>query len=159
MAERPSLVIPTGKAAYYIQLDYFDSRLGVSKRQGSASYSGPGGNASGGSVKNLCTKRRAVPQTPADSGASSSVPTRSRSGGSLLALQRKRGVSSLTLTYLPIQTNSRQDDPPAAYSGKGGNAPGGNVEGDHALINVWSGWSCFTSFSQVRLSIQCRKRR
>jgi hypothetical protein len=144
--ERPSLVIHTGKTSYCIQLDHADNWLGVSKRDGSASYSGPGGNASGGSVKNLCSERRAIHQTLADSGVSSSVPISSRSGGSLLARQKKWGMSSLALTYLPIQTNSCEDNPSAAYSGKGGNAPGGGVEGDHALINAWSGQSCFTSF-------------
>lgn len=147
--ERPSLVIHTGKTSYCIQLDHADSWLGVSKRDGSASYSGPGGNASGGSVKNLCSERRGIHQTLAGSGASGSVPISSRSGGSLLARQKKWGMPSLALTYLLIQTNSCKDNPPTANSGKGGNAPGGSAEGEHDLINVWSGQSCFTSFPEL----------
>ncbi|KAI0005502.1 hypothetical protein BJV74DRAFT_880748 [Russula compacta] len=93
----------------------------VSKRRDSASYSGPGGNASGGSVKNPCSRRRAISRTLVDSGTSRNSLTRSRSGGSLLAMQRQR------------------DDRTAAYSGMGGNASGGSVEDGRALINIGSG--------------------
>ncbi|KAF8480975.1 hypothetical protein DFH94DRAFT_828471 [Russula ochroleuca] len=91
-----------------------------SKRHGSASYSGSGGKASGGSVKKPCSKRRSVSQ-PTDSGTSGNGFTSSRSGGSLLAVQRK------------------WDGRSEAYSGKGGDASGGSVKGEHGLINIGSG--------------------
>ncbi len=86
----------TGEALCCVQLNYADSLLGVSKRD---SYTGSGGNASGGSVKNLCFRRRSVSRMLVYSGTSSNTITRSRSGGSLLGLQKKWGVSSPTLVY------------------------------------------------------------
>ncbi|KAN0121591.1 hypothetical protein V8E52_003487 [Russula decolorans] len=108
-----------GDGGYANSGDSF-SWWGVSKRHGSASYSGSGGKASGGSVKKPCSSRRAVSQVLTDSGTGNG-PTEPGSGGSKLAMQRK------------------WDGRAEAYSGKGGDASGGSVEGGHALINIGSG--------------------
>jgi hypothetical protein len=78
--ERLSLAIHTGEALCCVQLNWADSWLGISKRHGPASYTGPGGDASGGSVKNPCYKRRAVSRTPVDSGTSRNAFRRSKLG-------------------------------------------------------------------------------
>jgi hypothetical protein len=95
-----------------------------------------------------CSKRRSVSQ-PTDSGTSGDDFTRSRSGGSLLTVQRKRGGSSSTSNYDMFLANSCQDGQSEAYSGMGGNASGGSVEGGHGLINIGSGRSSFQSTSNL----------
>jgi hypothetical protein len=70
MVEMPILVIHSGEAPLHVPLNYADTWRGVSKRHGSASYSGSGGKASGGSVKKPCSRRRAVSRVLPDSGAS-----------------------------------------------------------------------------------------
>lgn len=85
----------------------------------SVSQSGPGGDASGGSVKNLCSRRLPVSRTS----------TNSESGGSV------RGRSGIASSG----SKKKWSDPPAAYTGKGGNASGGSVKGNGGVVNVWSG--------------------
>ncbi|KAI0307604.1 hypothetical protein B0F90DRAFT_1813053 [Multifurca ochricompacta] len=91
-----------------------------SKRQDATSYSGPGGDASGGSTEMICS-RRLMSRTLDESKGSEDTSSGPRLFGLFARLKKKR------------------DDPPAAYSGKGGDAPGGSIQGDHALINVGSG--------------------
>jgi hypothetical protein len=97
MVDMPILVIHSGETPLHVPLNYADSWRGVSKRHGSASYSGSGGKASGGSVKKPCSRRRAVSRVLTDPGTSGNGPTASEpgSGGSKLAIQRKWGESSL----------------------------------------------------------------
>jgi hypothetical protein len=103
MVDMPILVIRSGEAPLHAPLNYANSWWGVSKRHGSASYSGSGGKASGGSVKKPCSSRRAVSQVLTDSGTGNG-PTEPGSGGSKLAMQRKWGESSTALIYNVFQT-------------------------------------------------------
>ena len=95
MADLPILGIHSGEAPLHVPLNYADSWR-VSKRHGSASYSGPGGKASGGSVKKPCSRRRDLSRVLNDSGNGLAEPG---SGGSKLAMQRKWGESSNYVGY------------------------------------------------------------
>ena len=95
MADMPILAIHSGEALLHFPLNYAESWRGVSKRHGSVSSSGSGGKASGGSVKNPCSRRRAVSRVVTDSGTSGNGLTGPESGGSKLALQRKWGEQLL----------------------------------------------------------------
>ena len=103
--DMPIQVIRSGEVPLHVPLNYADSWRGVSKRHGSASYSGSGGKASGGSVKKPCSRRRAVSQVLTDSGTGNG-PAEPGSGGSKLAMQRKWGESSTTLIHNVFQTIS-----------------------------------------------------
>jgi len=140
MADMPILVILSGEAPLHVPLNYAESWRGVSKRHGSVSSSGSGGKASGGSVKKPCSRRRAVSRVPPDSGTSGNGLTEPGSGGSKLALQRKWGEQLLYL-MMCFKPFHFQDGRAEAYSGMGGDASGGSVEGGHALINIGSGRS------------------
>ncbi|KAH9043715.1 hypothetical protein EDB85DRAFT_712935 [Lactarius pseudohatsudake] len=87
-------------------------------RGSSVSHSGPGGDASGGSVHSICSRRLPVSRTSVDHG----------SGGNVLGSSRSGSVGS-----------KKKNDPPAAYTGMGGNASGGSVKGNHGVVDVWSG--------------------
>ncbi|KAH9056989.1 hypothetical protein EDB87DRAFT_1145355 [Lactarius vividus] len=87
-------------------------------RGSSVSHSGPGGDASGGSVHSICSRHLPVSRTSVDHG----------SGGNVLGSSRSGSLDS-----------KKKNDPPAAYTGKGGNASGGSVKGNHGVVNVWSG--------------------
>lgn len=104
MVDMPILVIHLGEAPLHVPLNYADSWRGVSKRHGSASYSGSGGKASGGSVKKPCSRRRAVSRVLTDSGTSENGLTEQGSGGSKLSMQRKWGESLTTSIYNVFQT-------------------------------------------------------
>lgn len=86
----------------------------------SVSHSGPGGDASGGSVNSICSRRLPISRTLIDYGSNGNVLTR-----------RSR--------FSPSDSKKKWNDPPAAYSGKGGDASGGSVKGKHGVVNVWSG--------------------
>jgi hypothetical protein len=147
--DMPILVIRLGEIPHHVPLHYADSWRGVSKRHGSASYSGPGGKASGGSVKRPCSRRRAVTRVLTDSETSGNVLTEPRSGGSKLVVQRKWSESSSASIYDVFQTIPCEDGRSEAYSGKGGDASGGSVKGGHTLINIGSGRSSFCPFNQL----------
>lgn len=101
--DMPILVIHSGEASLHVPLTYADSWRGVSKRH-SASHSGSGGKASGGSVKKPCSRRRAVSRALTDSGTSGNDLTEPVSGDSKLAMQRRRGEPSTTSIYIAFQT-------------------------------------------------------
>lgn len=96
--DMPILVNHSGEYPLNVPLNYADSWRGVSKRHGSASHSGSGGKASGGSVK-TCSRRRAVSRGLTDSGTSGNGITEPGSGGSKLVMQRKWGESLTTSIY------------------------------------------------------------
>jgi hypothetical protein len=151
--ETLSLVIRTGTNSHFVQPKRADRQVSASKRYASASYSGAGGNASGGSVKNHCSRHREVSRTLADSETSKHSFTGSRSGSSLFALRRNFGASSSTLIFSLFQPNSCQDDMPTAYLGVGEDASGGSIKGGHGLIDIWSCESSSLFISRFKLSL------
>ncbi len=89
--DMPILVIHTGETLHHVPLSYADSWRGVSKRHDSASYSGSGGKASGGSVMKPCSRRRALSQVLTDSGTSGNSLTEPTSSESPLVVQKRWG--------------------------------------------------------------------
>ncbi|KAI9445418.1 hypothetical protein H4582DRAFT_920788 [Lactarius indigo] len=130
--------------------------------------SGPGGDASGGSVYAVPGLINILSNNGGKGGKAKSGDSSSYGGrGSSVAHSGPGGdasggsVHSICSRRLPVPRTSadhgsggsaigssrsgssgskkKWSDPPAAYTGKGGDASGGSVKGKHGVVNVWSG--------------------